>query len=157
VDDWERYSVDSVTFGSWRIVVNREATEHAYTTILEAGPEECGCAYCRNFVAARAHAYPPEATDLFTRLGIDPCYEAEVVDYHIVTPDSNHRLIGGWFHFVGTVEEGPDGTYEPLVAGFEIGFTRHAGVVEHAFAGQQIAQIEFLTRIPWVLDEPTPD
>ncbi len=149
--------MDSVTFRAWRIAVDREATERAYADISVAGPEGCDCAYCRNFVAARDHVYPPEGIDLFTRLGINPRCEAEVVDYHTMTPDSNHRLTGGWFHFVGSVEEGPDGMYEPLVAGFEIGFTRRAGVIEHAFAGQQIAQIEFLTHIPWVLDEPNPD
>ena len=146
-----------MTFGLWRIAVDRAATERAYANISVAGPDRCDCAYCRNFAAVRDRVYPPEALDLFARLGINARYEAEVVDYHTVTPDDHRRLIGGWFHFVGTIEEGPDGVYEPLVVGFDVGFTRRVGLVEQAFAGQQVAQVEFLTHVSWVLDEPDPD
>jgi hypothetical protein len=94
------------------------------------------------------------------RLGIDPCREAEVVDYH-GKDESGHRLVGGWFHFVGRIEDGPDTAFawfsERFTSGFMLGFTRTAVVVEDAFHGLAIAQLEFFATIPWVLDEPNPD
>lgn len=61
-----------IEFNHWNIEVDVEATRAAYAAIAKGDSEECGCCMCRNFVAQRDRAYPPEVLQLFERLGIDP-------------------------------------------------------------------------------------
>src|SRR4051812_35650631 len=95
-----------VEFKKWKLACNVEATREAYAKIDRGGPEECGCNTCKNFAAARQHAYPQEVRLLFEQLGIDLNKEAEV--YHNCKLETGLHDYGGWFHFIGTVETGPD-------------------------------------------------
>ena len=76
-------------------------------------------------------------------------------------------MTGGWFHFVGSIVTGEDaihwenniGKYrlEKLASGLEFGFTTRLALVREAFARLPLVQLEFQTRVPWVLAEPEPD
>jgi len=53
---------------------------------------------------------------------------------------------------------GNHGTYqfEALASGFEFGLSSRLALVPEAFAGLPLVQLEFVTRVPWVLAEQEP-
>ncbi len=176
--------MEFIRFRKWELECDREATRHAYKSI-ERGAEGCSEDKCQNFAAARLHAYPQEALELFETLGIDFRREAETYYVARVTPDLvrawreqgrpvSETVLGlhfyeGWFHFVGGVRSGPDsfvpipgtngGTIElePLTDRFSIGFTGNRGaVVQAPFRGSPLVELDFEACIPWVLQKPEP-
>jgi len=46
--------------------------------------------------------------------------------------------------------------YESLAPGIEVGLTHELGLVPGTFAGHQVCQLEFQTRVPWVLTDIPP-
>jgi len=154
-----------ITFRRWEIAVDREATARAYE---RAGREEeiCKCLYCRNYYAAGSGVYPEEVSEFYKGLGIDIQLPAEVMYSH---PVAEHRHVyGGWFHFVGSIASGPDARnrlaktvysidLEPIAYGFSMGFTAQPSLYFRAFFGVPLVQVEFVTEVDWVLDDPEPD
>jgi len=124
----------------------------------------CSCDYCRNFDAAVGQTFPPEFVALAEELGIDVAKPAELC--HWCRESSGAYLTGGWFHFVGSILDGEDalqwsgtgGTYrfEELVPGLEFGFSARLALVRQVFQSKPLIQLEFQTRIPWVLAVPEP-
>lgn len=160
----------------WRLRTDAETTRLAHESMLIGGPESCGCLYCRNFAAARQLAYPAEALELFSSLGIRMDRETEVVAP--VRTSEGRWFYGGWFHFVGEIIDGPElpplvkthdvqsdvegGVvrkleYKPLVDGFEIAFSTQAHLLPEPFKERQVVQLEFSTEIPWVIPEREPE
>jgi hypothetical protein len=96
---------------------------------------------------------------LFTLLGVDPTKPAELC--HWGREPSGLYLTGGWFHFVGRILEGEDavqgsdGTgmikFQALPGGAELALTMHISLLPAAFRDVSVCQLEFHTRIPWVL------
>jgi hypothetical protein len=133
--------------------------------VPKGSPESCGCEHCLNFAAVRDQAYPLEALTIFEQLGIDPRKESEI--WHTHRDESSTHHYGGFFHFIGSIESGEDakqtlngvGTFdlESIEGYFEFGFTSDAQLIPESFAGQQVAQLEFQTEVPWVLDVKEPD
>jgi len=179
-----RVTMVLIRFRKWELESDPQSTRDAYA-IVSGGAESCSANDCQNFAAARLHAYPPEALDLFQRLGIDFRKEAETFHNMRVSlamvkiwreqgrpaPDSlvglHHH--GGWFHFVGRVVKGPDcftpieggGGWsvqlEPLTDSFSLGFSgTHAALVRRPFKGKPIVQVEFEAMVPWILEKPEP-
>jgi hypothetical protein len=97
-------------------------------------------------------------------LAIDPAKPAELC--HWCRKQPGLHLTGGWFHLVGSLVAGEDvmhwngnsGTFrfEELVPGLEFGFSAQLALVREAFGGLPLLQLEFQTRVPWVLAEPEP-
>lgn len=122
----------------------------------------CDCQQCRNFDAAVGRTFPPEFAVLAASLGIDLTKPAELC--HWCREPSGLYLTGGWFHLVGSIVSGDDvmhwdghsGSFqfEELVPGFEFGFSAGLTLVREAFSGLPLLQLEFQTRVPWVLAEP---
>src|SRR6266581_3667101 len=98
--------MESFFFGRWQGRCDLEATRKAYAQFSTAGPEQCGCGDCRNFIAARDQIHTPDVTQLLEKLGIDHRREVEV--YSLTWLESGLIYYGGWFHFVGTIEAGVD-------------------------------------------------
>jgi len=69
--------METITIGRWTLEVDREATEAAFSKISLGSPETCECDYCKNLVVARDSAYPEDARQVFSQLGID--YRKEAV------------------------------------------------------------------------------
>jgi hypothetical protein len=96
---------------------------------------------------------------------VDPTKPAELCTIAYREP-SGLYLIGGWFHFVGSILSGDDalhwenntGTYrlEKLTPAVEFGFSARLVLVPEAFVGLPLVQLEFQTRVPWVRAEPSP-
>jgi hypothetical protein len=148
----------------WHVECDRDATRRCYEP-LPVGTD-CSCDQCLNFNAAAGHTFPPEFMALAKSLGIDPTKPAELC--HWTREPSGLYLTGGWFHFAGRILSGEDAIqYQgqsgniklvPLAPGVEVGCTHHAGLVPASFAGVAVCQLEFQTRVPWVLAgvEPAP-
>jgi hypothetical protein len=157
--------METVNIGRWTLEIDREATELAFSRIPLGSPETCECDYCKNFVAARDHAYPPEAREMFATLGIDYQKEAETWEWYRV--ESGDHSYGGFFHCVGSITGGTEsvqwqddmGTYhlERIGEYFEYGFRSGGDLVEEPFKGQPLFQLDFTTLVPWVIDAPDPD
>lgn len=147
----------------WLIDHDPDATRRCYAQVpVGTG---CTCNQCRNFGAATGRAFPPEFVTLLHALGVDPTKPAELC--HWYREPSGLYLTGGWFHFVGAILAGEDvvhwaegsGTFrfEELVRSLEFGFSAQLALVREAFAGLPVVQLEFQTRVPWVLAESEPE
>lgn len=98
--------METLTIYKWKLRLDREATRAAFTGIPTGAPELCGCSHCTNFVAQREHIYPPPVIEVFDQLGIDPRKESEICHYN--GDENGVQHYGGWFHFVGSIESGPE-------------------------------------------------
>ena len=147
---------------SWQIEHDPDATRSAYAPLpIGTG---CPCDQCRNFDAAVGRAFPTEFMELAGSLGIDPLKPAELC--HWTKEPTGLYLTGGWFHFVGRIVSGadamqyPDGTgevrYQSFAPGIELAITHHTSMVPDTFTGLAVCQLDFETRVPWVLSDVEP-
>ena len=105
-------------------------------------------------------AFPEAFRAIAARLGIDVSKPAELC--HCGREPSGLHVAGGWFHLVGRILAGSDAWVnaggdawtlapEELVKGFEFGFTARLALVPEPFRGRSVVQLEFSTRVPWVI------
>ena len=156
--------MEPIEIGPWRILVDPEATARAHAQREAGAPEECECAPCRNLVLARRVAYPAPLRDMLGRLGVPVDRESEV--YHLGRKHPGLHWYGGWYHFVGHLEHGPDRTHPfdqgeirfvPLTDTTGVCIGSSPAVVPDQFDGLQILQFEYQTEAPWLLAEEEPD
>jgi len=98
-------------------------------------------------------------------LGIHSHKEAETWEWNRIEPKLHSY--GGFFHFIGTIESGEDAVHREGACGtfrlervgeyFEYGITSETALIEEAFKGHQVTQLEFTTVVPWLIGEPDPD
>ena len=141
---------------------DRNATLAAYADLQQGGAERCGCAGCRNFVAAREQAFPDTFRNFLAELGIDPTKEGEAIHYGPV--DGGLHFYGGWFYFVGKLTEvgerlitipllGSSARIQPLPGsreGFQYWFSTSFARPPAVFGGE-VEAVEFTTLLPWVI------
>jgi hypothetical protein len=142
-------------FGQWRYTVDHDATALAYSQVDVGGVDSCDCAPCRNFRLAREQVFPPKFLALLQQLGIDPHKDAEV--YHNGRTASGLHDCGGWFHFVGTLDE--TGDFPPVSYGddFTSWMSGAAAPRLSSLNDLPAVQLEFhAIAVPWLLDEPEP-
>ncbi len=146
--------MQTLDLGSWRIEYDAAATRAAYAGLMQGSAEACGCVDCRNYLALREVAHPPEALRLFETLGIDSRREAEV--YQDGQPRQGVYLYKGWFHLAGRVLA----RGEAWAAGggeYRLRFDEQAARIPEGFA-PPVVQIEFQVALPWAIAEPpTPE
>jgi hypothetical protein len=157
--------METIAIRRWQLQSDPEATRRAFSEVPTGAPESCGCGDCLNFAAARDRAYPSEVLAIFEQLGIDRSKESEI--WHTHRDASGLHHYGGFFHLVGAIEEGKDamvmangrGTYdlEGIGEDFDFGFTSNIALLPTPFGESPIVQLEFQTRIPWVLNTPESD
>ena len=136
-------------------VSDRAATHAAYSRVRNHQASRCNCSDCRNFQAARASVFPAAFLDLLTDLGIDPEKEVEIYREGR-NPEGNHSY-GGWFHFVGSLNQLADVDPINLGGGFTYYMCAPHGPRLKPFEGLSVVQLEFSARcIPWLLDEDEP-
>ncbi len=161
-----------IELGPWVVRVNQRATQAAYSSISRGKPFECKCLECANFRALGEETYPPVASDIFRRLGVDPVREAELVGIYHPTLKVCEYL--GWVHCFGEILSGP--TFPTPISSapgadvarldlvdlcpqFAIGVRPSAQLAHRPFAdkSKQVVQLEFTLRLRWVLnDVPDP-
>lgn len=136
--------------GDQLIRFDNDATTAAYAQILNGGADRCSCSGCRNFAKLRAETYPEAFRDLLNTLGIDPTKEGEAVHYG--PKETGRHLYGGWFYFVGEVIEAGESSSR---AGDDFRYWTGTSFPRPPAAfGKTVAALEFMTQVPWVLEEP---
>jgi hypothetical protein len=136
--------------GDQLIRFNRNATIAAYAQIQNGGADRCTCSGCRNFARLRDDIYPNAFRDLLNTLGIDVKKEGEAVHYG--PKEARRHLYGGWFYFVGEVIEAGERSTN---AGDDFQYWTGASFPRpRAAFGKTVAALEFMTQLPWVLEEP---
>jgi len=144
------------SFGKWRYTCDRAATAEVYGRASLGYSSQCTCNGCRNFVAARAEAFPPALLSLLTTLGIDPAKDGEVYHNGRLSPGKHHY--GGWFHFIGTLDESGDFPPVELGAGFTVHLCQKSAPSLPELKGLPLVQLEFIaSSVPWRLNEPEAD
>ena len=142
-------------FGLWKYTVDRDATALAYSRSDASGADACNCLPCRNFRLARERVFPSEFLALLDRLGIDPRKEAEA--YHMARTATGLHRYGGWFHFVGNLDETGDFPVVNFGDDF-IAYMMRAGAPRlSSLKDLPAVQLEFEAEaVPWLLEEPEP-
>lgn len=138
-----------VELGGWVLDCDVEATRRAYAQMESGDCNQCTCLPCRNFVAARALAYPEAGLRLYEQLGIRPDREADADE--LGPSDARGRLYYGWHHFVGRVVHDPGDAV--VLDGVTFSFLESRFRAHPAFDGHPLVQMEFVTSIPWLLAE----
>src|SRR5437870_13890008 len=98
--------IAQLQIGGYEIEFDRDATAACYARIGTPGPEACGCAYCRNWVAAREHILPPEFRHLLSQVGVPANGETDVWE---VPGETQAHFYGGWYFVVGRILSGERG------------------------------------------------
>jgi hypothetical protein len=139
-----------IPYREWIFNCDVEATRKAYDSIVSGGAQQCGCAYCLNFIEWRQSNFPAEVLDLFAELGID--YRKEVEAYQMARSASGLHLYGAWFHFVGRIVKQPVAP-ENLTRQFSIDFLNKSDLAAKGFAGRPLVQVEITAEVSWLLEE----
>ena len=143
-------------FDAWKYRADRDATVVAYGQTECGGADTCDCAGCRNFRVARADCFPPEFIALLGELGIDPRKDAEV--YHNARIAPGRHDYGGWYHFIGSLDETAESPAVELGPGFLVWMCRASAPRLPSLEGKQVVQLEFQAQaVPWRLHEPEID
>jgi hypothetical protein len=142
--------MERIQFRRWVLEYDAVATSAAYAAARPIGPEQCGCLYCLNFIAARDNAYPSELRDLANTVGVIPLTETETYNGPLEMHDPTLRLAGGFFHFVGRI------VHDPGVADEDIYFLPERSLLAESFGDQPVVQVEFSFAVPWVVEESPP-
>jgi hypothetical protein len=143
-------------FDEWKYRADRDATILAYARTERGGADTCNCAGCRNFRTARADYFPPEFITLLDQLGIDPRKDAEV--HHNARIAPRRHDYGGWYHFIGTLDEIGASSPVKLGANFTVWMCPASAPGLPSLDGEQLVQLEFHAEaVPWLLDEPEID
>ena len=146
----------------WSVDHDPEATA-AYYRHPEVGAD-CDCSSCRNFAAALQQVFPESFRSLAGELEIDLAKYIELAHYG--PDDSGLHRYGGWFYLAGEIIDGGDiwkdqrrgkqANWENLDESFEIGLTSVLSMLVGPIDPVTFIQLEFQTRMPWVIDEPPP-
>lgn len=133
----------------YEIEFDRDATTACYARVRVPGPEACGCADCRNWIAAREHVLPSELRHLLSQFGIPTDGEIEVSE---CPGPSRPHLYDGWYFIVGRIVSGePDHPF--TVGGVHLSFTSGRSFAVSAFEGQQVCELHFYTETDTYLSE----
>lgn len=127
----------------YELEADPEATAGCYARIRVPGPEACGCADRRNWIAAREHVLPSQLRELLSRLGIPINGEIEVAE----TPgQSQPHLYGGWYFVVGRILGGERG-HMFNIDGFQLCFESGQSYAVAEFLGQEVCELHFHTEV----------
>jgi hypothetical protein len=140
-----------MVFHGWTLRYDAPATADAYAASRPVGPEACGCLYCRNFIAAREHAYPSELKWLAETVGVSPLTESEIWEHGATASEQPEaRMYGGFFHFVGEIVHDAGETIDGVL------FLNSRSLLPRGFGDSPVVQVEFTMNVPWVMREPPP-
>jgi hypothetical protein len=97
--------------------------------------------------------FPAEFLTLLETLGIDPAKDGEVYHNAQLSPGRHHY--GGWFHFVGTLDE--FSAFKPIELGqdFSVTLCPRSAPNLSTLNGLPLVQLEFVaSAVPWRIPEP---
>lgn len=150
----------TIKYKLWEFTIDKDENEQTYARYTDemSKPQTCGCASCLNYLENRDAVFPLEFKHLLASLGVDYQKEAEMYHSHRFT--KGFHVYAGWFHARGrfkgphALPENGQGVMEmhSLNPDFSIGF-HYASDLNYFSDNENLIQIEFITTIPWTLDE----
>jgi hypothetical protein len=133
----------------WLFEVDQDTTATIYQKLISPS-EECGCTYCRNFVAASKHL-PEIVVDLLNKFGIEARKPTNVSEV-CTNCDGTHLYIG-FYHAIASIIRKPMLVEEQLeLDGVSLSFSKRSDLVADNLH-EPILPLEFTCNLPWVLDE----
>jgi len=153
---------EAIQIGRWLVRPDVLRTRDAHSKLARSGAAECSCRGCQNFEAVRPQLLAGPLGRLLDQLGISPPWEVEV--YEVGRTASGLHHYGGWFHFVGTLESGPnpsrprgEADFDPLSETLSVAFSTDVVLVREPFAELPLVQLDIIAELPWVIsaEEPT--
>lgn len=151
--------MEPMTLKTYSFLYDKKATEQAYRNFNTFCVEQCPCSFCENFNASRDEIYTAEFLKLLHKIGINPRQEAEV--YHIKACNNNKHLYGGWFHFVGRLNNRSPSNGQSAIEKINFGenlkvfITDQTMLIDSAFQNKPVLQLEFIVVVPWLIEENT--
>lgn len=132
------------------IEVDAVKTRAIYDSIERGGAKECGCSYCRNFLAQVPDCFPHEVIEFMNQCGIDPTKDAEV--YEMGEVENGAYLYGGEYYFIS--RSSPNVDASNLNNGFEFTILNPTPLEPNQFHNIDGSKcFSFIWSIPWVLNE----
>ncbi len=139
-----------MSIGEIVLDVDVEATRHSYATIVTPGPEECGCAYCRNWLVQRESAYPQSVRELLIQMGIRFGFETEVWD----VPSADYRrFCSGWYPFIGHIVKKAE---NQKIEDMEVWISEGLSYSVPWLVSNNAHELHFSTIVDWILNGPEP-
>lgn len=136
--------------GDQVILFDQEFTRRAYSMIERGDADRCGCSYCRNYATQRSAAYPETFLNLLEKLGIDSTKEGEVYELHA---ENGLVQYEGWFFLSGELIVVGKYLSKDPPSDFQFYFTDAKRLpCPPADFGDRILAIDFLTKIPWIVE-----
>lgn len=149
--------------GPWTADINVEKTRAAYANFAAEAFAPCACPSCRNWRLVHDQAFPTAFRDFLYSAGIDENLEAESLDLGR-GDDGLHKYIGAFYVFCfnlhGPTARGRKG--EELADCFFEGWPNFSaalsadpewGLKLHFQEGSDLMQVEFSSRVPWLLPQ----
>lgn len=130
-----------IQIGGYEIEYDRDATAACYARVQVPGPEGCGCADCRNWVAGREHVVSSELRHFLSRFGIPINGEIEVSE---CPGQKMAHLYSGWYFIVGRIISGRE-DLNFMLGRFELSFTSGRSFAVPAFDRHQVCELHFTT------------
>ncbi len=134
--------------GGYVLEADPARTRKTYLEIGKGGAEECGCSYCRNYLAVLPSALPEQVLSFFSAAGIDVRKDAEIYEQGEVSPGM--RSYGGEYYLWGSVVTEPIGE-QTLPNGFRFAFTKPTPLAQEQFKSEGALCFYFTANLPWVL------
>ncbi|MBD3653530.1 hypothetical protein [Kangiella sp.] len=144
--------MNKASLGNVTVTVDSEKTKEIYSLITNGSAVDCGCSYCRNFLAQAPNCFPQDVLNFFEQCGIDPIKDAEVYEMGPVPLDNELHLYCGEYYFI--CESEPDDVADKLPNGFEFTITAPSSLEPEEFRNIKGSMcFSFMYPIPWVLSE----
>ena len=148
------------TIARWTVEHDPDATRACYAQISEE--LQCApCLPCENYLTLRKRDLPDAFWILLTTLGVSFTKPAEIC---LPCPGAEQLVqYSVWYHFIGQIVSGDDcwtplsesgWTFagEDVFPNVNVGCSSRLAIVNDAFAGNSLVQLEFLVEVPWLLD-----
>lgn len=134
----------TVDIGGYVLEFDPVATAAAHASLVAPGPEECGCWYCRNWIAGGRDLVPKQVRALLQRFGVPLNGETEVWE---VPGDRQDHWYGGWYTIVGELRVMPhESAREFDVDGWVLRFSPGASYAVAAFGDHPVFELHFLVK-----------
>jgi hypothetical protein len=142
----------SLDINGYVVAFDPVATSAVHASLVAPGPEECGCSYCRNWIAGGRGLMPKSVRALLQRFGLPINGETEVWE---VPGDKQDHWYGGWYTIVGEIKAIPhDAAREFDLDGWRLRFSRGATYAVAAFGNHPVFELHFLVKeVPEFLAE----
>ncbi|MFM8559808.1 MAG: hypothetical protein ACKOC6_09460 [bacterium] len=131
------------------------ATSAAHASRVAPGPEECGCSYCRNWIAGGRDLVPNPVRALLQRFGVPLNGETEV--WEAPGDKKDHHWYGGWYTISGEIKVMPHESMRNFyLDGWHLSFSPGGGESYNvaAFGNHRLFELHFLVKeVPVFLAE----